>query len=72
MGDRGRLVLPAALRARLQLEAGSPVLLIDSPEGVVLATREQAKRLLRQQLRGTSLVADLLRDRREAAVAEEA
>ncbi len=67
MGDRGRLVLPAALRDRLHLEAGSAVLLVETPDGVVLTTREQARRLLQAQLQGPSLVAQLLAERRAAA-----
>lgn len=72
MGDRGRLVIPAELRDRLGLDAGSPVLLVDTADGVVLTTREQAARLLRQQLpAGQSLVASLLADRRRAAADED-
>lgn len=69
MGDRGRLVIPAELRQRLNLEAGSPLLLLDTPGGIVLATREQVKKLVRDRLRGQDLVGELLADRRrEAAV----
>ena len=71
MGDRGRLVVPAELRERLHLEPGTPLLLVDTADGVVLATREQAKRLVRAQLSGPSLVAELLGERRAAAAADE-
>ena len=71
MGDRGRLVLPAELRARLQLEPGSPVLLLDTTDGVVLATRDQARRLLRRQLGDADLVEQLLAERRRDAAADE-
>lgn len=67
LGDRGRLVVPAELRARQHWEQGIPLLFIETPHGVVLATREQAKRLLREQLAGSSLVDDLLTDRRASA-----
>lgn len=72
MGDRGRLVVPAELRERLSLEPGTPLILVETGDGVVLATRDQAKRLVRQQLAGPSLVAELLEDRRQAAAAEAA
>ena len=72
IGDRGRLVLPAALRSRMHLEAGTPVLLVETPDGVVLTTREQAERLLRAQLKGSDLVAELLSERRQAADDEDA
>ncbi len=72
MGDRGRLVVPAELRERLHLEPGVPLVLIEAPHGLVLATREQVKRLVRESLRGDDLVAELLDDRRRAAAAEDA
>jgi len=72
MGDRGRLVVPAELRERLHLDAGSPVMLIDTPHGVVLATRAQAKGLVRAALAGPSLVDELLADRRAQAAADDA
>lgn len=71
MGDRGRLVVPAELRDRLNLRAGSPLLLVETPQGVVLSTREQAKRLVRDRLRGLDLVGELLAERREQAAAED-
>jgi AbrB family looped-hinge helix DNA binding protein len=71
MGDRGRLVVPAALRERLHLEAGTPLVLIETDLGVVLATREQLKGLVRTQLQGLDLVAELLEDRRRQAAADD-
>lgn len=66
VGDRGRLVLPAALRARLGLGVGPALLLGETDDGVVMTTREQAKRLVRLQLRGADVVADLLRERQRS------
>ena len=71
MGDRGRLVVPSELRERLALTPGTPVLLVETDDGVVLTTRAQAKRLLARQLAGDSLVAELLSERRDAAAAED-
>jgi AbrB family looped-hinge helix DNA binding protein len=70
IGDRGRLVVPAELRNRWGLEAGSTLLLVETPEALVLATREQVKRLVRRQLDGRSLVEELISDRRAAAEAD--
>ena len=67
MGDRGRLVVPLELRERWNMHAGSALLMIDTPDGIVVATRDQVKRLLREQLRGKSLVDELIADRRAAA-----
>ncbi len=71
MGDRGRLVIPAELRERMKLHPGSPLLLFETPQGVVMVTRDQAKRLVRERLQGPSLVEELLAARRELAVTEE-
>ncbi len=71
MGDRGRLVVPAALRQRLHLEAGTPLVMIETGLGVVLATREQLKSLVRSQLLGLDLVDELLKDRRRQAAADD-
>ena len=70
MGDRGRLVIPADLRARLGLAPGTPVVLVETPRGLVLTSREQAKALVREQLAGGSLVDELLADRRAEAAAD--
>ncbi|HVF21141.1 MAG TPA: AbrB/MazE/SpoVT family DNA-binding domain-containing protein [Mycobacteriales bacterium] len=72
MGDRGRLVVPAELRERLHLRPGSPLIMLDTPDGIVLATRDQVKRLVRDRLRGPSLVAELLQERRAASAVEDA
>jgi bifunctional DNA-binding transcriptional regulator/antitoxin component of YhaV-PrlF toxin-antitoxin module len=71
MGDRGRLVVPAPLRQRLHLEAGTPLVMIETDLGVVLATREQLKNLVRSQLLGLDLVDELLKDRRRQAAADD-
>jgi AbrB family looped-hinge helix DNA binding protein len=71
MGDRGRLVVPAELRERMRVASGSPLLFIDTPRGVLLVTREQARELVRESLNDHDLVAELLADRRREAAAED-
>ncbi|HMQ65285.1 MAG TPA: AbrB/MazE/SpoVT family DNA-binding domain-containing protein [Arachnia sp.] len=71
LGDRGRLVVPAELRTRQGWRQGDPLLFVEAPDGVVLMTREQAKALVRKQLAGSSLVEELLADRRAAAAQED-
>jgi AbrB family looped-hinge helix DNA binding protein len=71
MGDRGRLVVPAELRERMRVASGSPLLFIDTPRGVLLVTREQARELVRESLSDHDLVAELLADRRREAAAED-
>jgi bifunctional DNA-binding transcriptional regulator/antitoxin component of YhaV-PrlF toxin-antitoxin module len=72
MGDRGRLVVPAELRARAGLTEGVPLILVETPTGVVVMTREQAREHLRRQLEGADLVGELLAERRAAARSEDA
>lgn len=71
MGDRGRLVVPAELRERMHLRAGSPLILLETPHGIVLATRDQVKDLVRRDLAGIDLVDELLADRRRDAAADD-
>ncbi|MGI8626421.1 MAG: AbrB/MazE/SpoVT family DNA-binding domain-containing protein [Geodermatophilaceae bacterium] len=72
MGDRGRLVVPAELRERLDLKSGTPLVLLETPQGLVLATRTQVKELVRDRLQGFDVVGELLADRRRQAAAEDA
>ncbi|HEX5810522.1 MAG TPA: AbrB/MazE/SpoVT family DNA-binding domain-containing protein [Pseudonocardia sp.] len=71
MGDRGRLVVPAELRERLNLAPGTPVVLFETSAGVVLCTREQLKSLVRERLADRDLVAELIADRRREAEADD-
>ena len=71
MGDRGRIVVPAAVRERAGLVAGSPMVLLESPDGLVLLTREQLRDRVRNDLKGLDLVEQLLVDRRRAAAVED-
>ena len=72
MGDRGRLVIPAELRAQAGLTEGTPLVLISTPTGVLLVDREQLKSLVRADLAGLDLVGELLTDRRRQAGVEDA
>ncbi|HMD45815.1 MAG TPA: AbrB/MazE/SpoVT family DNA-binding domain-containing protein [Acidimicrobiales bacterium] len=72
MGDRGRLVIPVEVREQLGLETGTVLTLLESPDGLVLLTREQLRSLVRRDLAGLDLVGELLADRRSDAAAEDA
>lgn len=71
MGDRGRIVVPAAVRERAGLSAGTP-LVVESSEGLILLTREQLRARIRDELSSADLVGQLLADRRRASVREDA
>jgi AbrB family looped-hinge helix DNA binding protein len=72
VGDRGRIVLPAEVRVRQDLVEGTPLVLLETPAGLVLLTRGQLRQRVRQELAGSDLVAELLAERRTAAAAEDA
>ena len=64
-------MVPAAVRERAGLVAGSPMVLLESPDGLVLLTREQLRDRVRKDLAGLDLVNELLADRRRAAAIED-
>jgi AbrB family looped-hinge helix DNA binding protein len=72
VGDRGRIVVPAEVRERAGLRKGTPLVLIETPDGLILLTREQVKARVRADLSGLDLVKELLAERRAQADAEEA
>jgi AbrB family looped-hinge helix DNA binding protein len=72
MGDRGRLVIPAELRAVAGLTEGTPIVLIAAPGGLLLVTQDELRSLVRADLAGLDLVGELLAERRAQAAAEDA
>jgi len=72
MGDRGRIVVPAQVRERAGLVAGTPLILLEVPDGLVLLTRRQLRDRVRAELAGLDLVGELLAERRRAAADEDA
>jgi AbrB family looped-hinge helix DNA binding protein len=76
VGDRGRLVLPAAVRAELGLHEGSRLLLSTEPDGSLRLRPYRAvadgSRGLLAGLGGGSMVDELIAERRAAAAAEDA
>ena len=64
-------MLPAELRERADLDPGTPLTLLETPEGLVLLTREQLRKRVRDNLEGADLVGDLLQERRRAAALED-
>ncbi len=64
--------MPAEVRERAGLVEGTPLVLLETPAGIVLLTREQLRSRVRDELEGLDLVADLLADRRSASEQEDA
>ncbi len=71
VGDRGRVVIPAEVRERADLREGTPLILLETPDGLVLLSREQLRARVRREFIGVDLVAELLADRRQAAALED-
>lgn len=71
VGNKGRIVVPAEVRERAGLAEGTTLVLLETPTGLVLLTRDQLEHRVRADLAGTDLVAHLLADRRAAAEAED-
>ncbi|MCM8749536.1 AbrB/MazE/SpoVT family DNA-binding domain-containing protein [Thermomicrobiaceae bacterium CFH 74404] len=77
LDERGRLVLPARLRRRLDLRPGDRLIItVDAAGGLrVVSAREQARRLrglYRDLAPGRSLADELIAERREEARREDA
>ena len=72
VGDRGRVVVPAEVRERAGLSEGTRLVLIETPNGLILLTREQLKARVRAELAGLDLLKELLAERRAQADAEDA
>jgi AbrB family looped-hinge helix DNA binding protein len=70
VGDKGRVVIPADLRARHQWATGATLVVIDTEIGVLLASRDVVERVVRERLSGRDLVAELFADRRNEAARE--
>ena len=69
VGDKGRLVIPAELRAAHGWESGTAVIAVDAPGGVLLLTLEEALDRIRNA--STVSVDDFLAGRRGEKAAEE-
>lgn len=72
VGNKGRVVVPASIRARHAWVEGSTLVAVDTELGVLLADQSAVERLVRARLAGHDLLADLLNDRRREAVRENA
>ncbi len=62
----------AEVRERTGLAEGTALVLLETPAGLVLLTRPQLQELVRADLAGLDLVAELLAERRAEAAGEAA
>ncbi len=70
VGNKGRLVVPAEVREHRGWQEGAPLIGIETDSGFVLVSRDDARRILRKQLAGHDLVAELIGDRRAEAMSD--
>ena len=71
VGEGGRIVVPAEARQRAGLTEGTPLVLLEVSDGLMLMTREHLRARVREDLAGLDLVGRLLADRRRAAHRED-
>ena len=64
-------MVPAEVRERARLVEGMTLVMLDTPDGIVLLTRDQLRARVRADLAGVDLVSDLLAERRAAAVRDD-
>ena len=65
--DRGRLEIPSKLLRQQKWEPGTQLLMMETPDGVLTMTGKQAKELIKRQIGASSLVEELITERRSAA-----
>lgn len=63
-------MIPSALRRSQKWEPGTQLLMLDTPNGVITMTQQQAKQVIRKQIGAGRLVEELLAERRSAAQKE--
>ena len=64
-------MVPAEVRERARLVEGTALVMLDTPDGIVLLTRDQLRARVRADLAGVDLVSDLLAERRAAAARDD-
>jgi len=69
MGDRGRVVIPQAIRQAQNLRPGDRLIVVEDDSGMAVMTRAQLAAKVHANLRHreTSLVDELIADRRAQA-----
>ncbi len=70
MGDRGRLVIPADVRADLNWTQGTRMVLVEAEYGMLLMSVDQARALIKKQIGDRDLVGELIAERHAEALAD--
>jgi bifunctional DNA-binding transcriptional regulator/antitoxin component of YhaV-PrlF toxin-antitoxin module len=64
-------VLPAELRQRRNWPEGTTLVAVDTERGVILTSRDELEKIVREQLAGSDVVTTLLDERRAASLRED-
>ena len=64
-------MIPAEVRERAGLSPGTALTVLDTAGGMVILTRSQLKQVVREELAGLDLVAELLAERRAESARED-
>ncbi|WP_375400457.1 AbrB/MazE/SpoVT family DNA-binding domain-containing protein [uncultured Amnibacterium sp.] len=70
LGDKGRIVVPSEVRERRHWKQGTTLILVETPDGLLLTERDTALKVIREKLAGRPLVDELLAERRAAVAAD--
>ena len=70
LGDRGRFVIPVEVRECHGWEKGTPLVSIDTEDGFLVMSADQALELVRASFKDRDPVAELLAERRQEAERE--
>lgn len=72
VGEKGRLVVPAGVRAHHGWVVGDRLIAVDTPSGLLLTDRARLRKIVREQLADSGdLVGELLAERRAEAEADD-
>lgn len=73
VGEKGRLVIPAAIREQFGWKTGTELLIVHTEHGIELCTRDALIDRLRGSLKSdTNVVDELIAERRAEAAREDA
>lgn len=67
MGDRGRLVVPLALRDKMGWEPGAKIHFLETDDGIEVMDQDALLAYVQAQYAGLDLVTELLTERRAEA-----
>lgn len=67
VGDQNRIIIPIKVREQTHLIKNTTLIMLDTPQKIVLLTHNQLLTRIRTNLAGLDLISDLLTKQRTAA-----